>query len=80
MITPNTLQKIDNVSQKYQAGFLTALILALSVWEFYQGHIGNGVMYVLLSGVFIFLYFKNELILLAFLRLRKQVSLVQKYG
>tara|TARA_B100001287_G_scaffold238454_1_gene211930 strand:- start:116 stop:682 length:567 start_codon:yes stop_codon:yes gene_type:complete len=51
---------------------LTALILIFSVWEFYLGHIGNGIMYVLLSGIFIFLYFKNELVLLAFLRLRKQ--------
>ena len=29
-------------------------------------------MLILLAGVFVFLYFKNELILLAFLRLRKQ--------
>ena len=29
-------------------------------------------MFILLSLVFIFLYFKNEFILLAFLRLRKQ--------
>ena len=51
---------------------LSALIIAWSVYEFFQGHIGNGIMYILFSGVFIFLYFKNEFILLAFLRLRKQ--------
>ncbi|MCK5400443.1 MAG: DUF2892 domain-containing protein, partial [Flavobacteriaceae bacterium] len=34
--------------------------------------IGNGIMYILLSTIFIFLYFKNEFILLAFLKLRKQ--------
>lgn len=51
---------------------LTALILGLSVWQFVEGNIGNGIMYFLLSLVFVFLYFKNEMILLAFLRLRKQ--------
>ncbi|NND63263.1 MAG: DUF2892 domain-containing protein [Flavobacteriaceae bacterium] len=51
---------------------LTALIVGLAVWQFYEGNIGNGIMYILLSLVFVFLYFKNELILLAFLRLRKQ--------
>lgn len=51
---------------------LTFLIIAAAVWQFYEGNIGNGIMYILLSLVFVFLYFKNELILLAFLRLRKQ--------
>src|SRR5690625_7246189 len=51
---------------------LAVLIFAYAIWQFIEGFIGNGIMYVLLSGVFIFLYFKNEMILLAFLRLRKQ--------
>lgn len=51
---------------------LTVLILGLAVWQFIEGNIGNGIMYVLLSGVFVLFYFKNEMILLAFLRLRKQ--------
>ena len=51
---------------------LAILIFAYAIWQFIEGFIGNGIMYVLLSGVFIFLYFKNEMILLAFLRLRKQ--------
>lgn len=51
---------------------LTVLILGLAVWQFVEGNIGNGIMYVLLSGVFVLFYFKNEMILLAFLRLRKQ--------
>ena len=51
---------------------ITILIIAVSIWEFTQGHIGNGIMYLLLSSVFVFLYFKNEFILLAFLKLRKQ--------
>ncbi|HPF11289.1 MAG TPA: DUF2892 domain-containing protein [Flavobacteriaceae bacterium] len=51
---------------------LTAIILGLSIWQFVEGNIGNGIMYFLLSLVFVFLYFRNEMILLAFLRLRKQ--------
>lgn len=51
---------------------LTALIIGLSIWQFTEGNIGNGIMYFLFSFVFVFLYFKNEMILLAFLRLRKQ--------
>jgi|TARA_B110000208_G_scaffold32166_1_gene42282 tetratricopeptide (TPR) repeat protein len=51
---------------------LTALILAVAVWQFIEGNIGNGIMYILLSSIFIFLYFKNEFILLSFLRLRKE--------
>ena len=51
---------------------LTVLIIAVSVWQFIEGNIGNGIMYILLASVFVFLYFKNEIILLAFLRLRKE--------
>ena len=51
---------------------LAALIIGLAVWQFTEGNIGNGIMYILLSSIFIFLYYKNEIILLAFLRLRKQ--------
>lgn len=51
---------------------LTALIIGTAVWQFVEGNIGNGIMFILLAAVFIFLYYKNELILLAFLRLRKQ--------
>jgi tetratricopeptide (TPR) repeat protein len=51
---------------------IAALIIAYAIYQFTEGYIGNGIMYILLSTVFIFLYFKNEFILLAFLRLRKQ--------
>ncbi|HBR54565.1 MAG TPA: DUF2892 domain-containing protein [Flavobacteriaceae bacterium] len=51
---------------------LGVAVLGLAVWQFTEGNIGNGIMYVLLSLIFFFLYFKNEIILLAFLRLRKQ--------
>jgi predicted S18 family serine protease len=51
---------------------VAALIIGYAVYQFVEGYIGNGIMYILLSTIFIFLYFKNEMILLAFLRLRKQ--------
>ena len=51
---------------------LAALTVAWSVYEFTQGNIGNGIAILLLTGMFILLYFKNEFILLAFLQLRKQ--------
>jgi len=52
--------------------FIAFLIVVTSVWQFTEGNIGNGIMYILLASMFVFLYFKNEIILLAFLRLRKQ--------
>ncbi|MGZ0016517.1 DUF2892 domain-containing protein [Yeosuana sp. AK3] len=51
---------------------ITAGILAYAVYQFTENNIGNGIMLILLSTIFVFLYFKNEFILLAFLRLRKQ--------
>jgi len=51
---------------------LAFLILAYAVYQFTEGYIGNGIMYILLALIFVFLYFKNEFILLAFLKLRKQ--------
>ncbi|MDY8137219.1 DUF2892 domain-containing protein [Aquimarina sp. 2201CG5-10] len=51
---------------------IAVLIIGTAVWQMIEGYIGNGIMLILLSLIFVFLYFKNELILLAFLRLRKQ--------
>jgi len=51
---------------------IAALIVAFAIYQFTESNIGNGIALILLSGIFIFLYFKNEMILLAFLRLRKQ--------
>lgn len=51
---------------------LAGLTIAYSVYQFIEGNIGNGIALIFLAGMFIFLYFKNELILLAFLQLRKQ--------
>lgn len=51
---------------------IAALIIGFSGYQFYEGNIGNGIFLILLSLIFIFLYFRNEMILLAFLRMRKQ--------
>lgn len=57
---------------KYIKILIAAAIVAWSVFEFTQKHIGNGISLLLLAGVFVFFYYKNEFILMAFLRLRKQ--------
>lgn len=51
---------------------ITAGIIAYAIYQFTENNIGNGIMLILFSLIFVFLYFKNEFILLAFLRLRKQ--------
>lgn len=51
---------------------IAAIVIGVAIWQIIEGYIGNGVMLVLLAAIFVFLYFKNELILLAFLKLRKQ--------
>jgi hypothetical protein len=47
-------------------------VIALAVWQFVESNIGNGIFLILFSTIFLFLYFRNEFILLAFLQLRKQ--------
>ena len=49
-----------------------AALLALAGYQFFEGLIGNGIALILLALVFVFLYFRNEIILMAFLRMRKQ--------
>lgn len=51
---------------------LAGLIVTWAIYQFTLGNIGNGIALLLLAGIFIFLYFKNEFILLAFLQLRNQ--------
>lgn len=57
---------------KYIKLALTGLITAWAVYEFTQGHIGNGIMLLLLAGIVLFLYFKNEFLIMAFFKVRKQ--------
>ncbi|MES2574897.1 MAG: DUF2892 domain-containing protein [Bacteroidota bacterium] len=51
---------------------LAGLIVITGIWQFTEGNIGNGIFLIILSAIPIFLYYKNEFILLAFLKLRKQ--------
>lgn len=51
---------------------IAGILVIVSIWQFVEGNIGNGIFVLLLAGIFIFLYYKNEMILLAFLKLRKQ--------
>jgi tetratricopeptide (TPR) repeat protein len=51
---------------------IAGLVIITSIWQFTESNIGNGIFLILLSGIPVFLYFKNEFILLAFLKLRKQ--------
>ena len=48
------------------------LSLGYGIYQFTDDYIGNGILFVLLAGMFVLLYFKNEIIFLSFLRLRKQ--------
>ena len=52
---------------------IAAAINAYAIYQFIEGNIGNGISLVLLSTVFIFLYYRNEMILLAFLKMNKFV-------
>jgi tetratricopeptide (TPR) repeat protein len=51
---------------------IAALIFATAIWQFTESNIGNGIFLIILTLVPIFLYFRNEYILMAFLQLRKQ--------
>jgi len=51
---------------------ITGLIVITAIWQFTENNIGNGIFLLLLSLIPVFLYFRNEFILLAFLKLRKQ--------
>lgn len=57
---------------KYIKLVIAVLLLAFAGFQFVEGSIGNAIFLILISLVFIFLYFRNEMILLAFLRMRKQ--------
>ncbi len=51
---------------------IAGLLVAFAIYQFTESNIGNGIFLLLLSIIPIALYFKNEMILLAFLKLRKQ--------
>lgn len=73
ILLPLRSAKIQRIMfHKYIKLAIAALIIGFGIYQFTEGYIGNGIMYILLSTIFIFLYFKNEMILLAFLKLRQQ--------
>ena len=51
---------------------LAILTILYSIFQFYENNIGNGIALIFLSVIFIFLYYKNEIILIIFFKLRKQ--------
>ena len=51
---------------------IVAVLIVFSVYQFYEGFIGNGFMYLSFSLFFLLIYFKNEFLILAFFQLRKQ--------
>lgn len=60
------------LQNRYVKIVIAILIVAYAIYQFSQKNIGNGIALILLATIPIFLYFRNEFILLAFLRLRKQ--------
>ena len=67
-----SLKKIKIMFPKVLKIILAVLSFSYGIYQIIDDYIGNGVMLITLGGMFILLYFKNELIFLAFLRLRKQ--------
>lgn len=51
---------------------VAGLILAAAVYQFIEGLVGNGIFLTLIALGPVFLYFRNEIILLAWWRMRKQ--------
>lgn len=51
---------------------IAAILLALAVWQFAEGEIGNGIFLTILIAFPILLIFRHEYILMAFWFLRKQ--------
>lgn len=60
------------IQHKYVKILIGTLIVVWAIFEFSKGHIGNGIALLLLSLIPFALFFRNEFILLAFFRLRKQ--------
>lgn len=57
---------------RYIKIIIASLLVIWAVYQFVLGNIGNGIFLVLLSLIFILLYFRNEILIMAFFKLRKQ--------
>ena len=64
--------KINKMFHRFFKLIFAGLLVIAAIWQFTENNIGNGIFLLLLTIFPIFLYFKNEFILLAFLKLRKQ--------
>ena len=51
--------------------FLIAALTGVSVWQFWDGNIGNGIFSIILALIVLFTYFKNEWMLMAMFAMRK---------
>ncbi len=51
---------------------LIVVLFATAIWQFTENNIGNGIFLILIALIILLLYFKNEVIVMAFLKLRKQ--------
>jgi tetratricopeptide (TPR) repeat protein len=51
---------------------LSGASLGYGIYQFIEGNIGNGIFFTLLTALILFFYFRNELILWSFLKMRKQ--------
>lgn len=60
------------VQNKYIKLVLAVLIIGYAIYQFIEGYVGNGIALLFLAIIPVFLFFRNEFILLAFFRLRKQ--------
>jgi hypothetical protein len=57
---------------KYLKIVIAVLIAVWAGFQFAEENIGNGILILVLAGVPVFFFFKNEFLLLAFLQIRKQ--------
>lgn len=60
------------LQNKYVKIIIAVLLVVFAIYQFTEKNIGNGIMLILLAAIPVLLYFRNEFIILAFLRLRKQ--------
>ena len=58
--------------RKYLRLAIAVAIMAVAVWQFIDGEIGNGIFLVLISGLPLLFHFRNERILLSLWYMRRQ--------
>ncbi|MDO4729267.1 MAG: DUF2892 domain-containing protein [Bacteroidota bacterium] len=51
---------------------IIVLLFVVAIWQFYEDYIGNGIFLIFLASIVTLFYFKNEVIIMTLLKLRKQ--------